>query len=322
MKRCPLLCLLALVTFAASGCRPAPSAATTPRPPAATLTEAEEPTQTPATGPAHTATPTPQPPAGILTEAIEPTQTPAAGPAHTATASPQPPAATPTEAAAPTQTPAAAPALTPEMPGLLARLTWLGHASFLLDGPPAIYIDPTSLGAGPPLADIILISHEHDDHFAPRILEQISVPETVIVTSQRVAERLGKMEGIEGEVRALQPGEQTTVGEVRIETVPAYNIEKSFHPKANGNLGFIVTWNGERLYFAGDTDHIPEMAGIECDVALLPIGGTYTMDVQEAARAAADIGPRVAVPMHIRSADPEQFRELCACEVVIMEQGP
>jgi L-ascorbate metabolism protein UlaG (beta-lactamase superfamily) len=206
------------------------------------------------------------------------------------------------------------------MPDLLGHLALLGHAGFLLDGPPAIYIDPTNLGAEQPPADIILISHEHQDHFSPRTLEQISKPETVIVTSHRVAERLEKTEGVGGEVRALQPGEATTVGEVKIETVPAYNIEKSFHPKAAGNLGFIVTWGGERLYFAGDTDHIPEMADIECDVALLPIGGTYTMDVQEAARAAADIGPRVAVPMHIRSADPEQFRDLCDCKVVIMEQ--
>ena len=128
------------------------------------------------------------------------------------------------------------------------------------------------------------------------------------------------MEGVAGEVQALQPGERVTVGKVEIETVPAYNITKSYHPKTSGGLGFIVTWRGERLYFAGDTDRIPEMADIECDVALLPIGGTYTMDVEEAAQAATDIGPKVAVPMHTRSADPEEFRNLCDCEVVIMEE--
>lgn len=122
-----------------------------------------------------------------------------------------------------------------------------------------------------------------------------------------------------GEVRALQPGEQTIVGDVVIEAVPAYNISKSYHPRSAGYLGFVVTFGGERLYFADDTDHIPEMADIRCDVALLPIGGTYTMDVEEAAQAAADIGPRVVVPMHMRSADPEEFRRLCDCEVVLME---
>jgi L-ascorbate metabolism protein UlaG (beta-lactamase superfamily) len=198
-------------------------------------------------------------------------------------------------------------------------LHWLGHASFRLDGPPTIYIDPTSLGSEQPQADVILISHEHDDHYSPSTLKQISGPETVIVTSQRVAARLEKVDGIEGQVWALQPGERTTVGEVGIETVPAYNVNKSYHPKSAGNLGFIVTWRGERLYFAGDTDRIPEMAEVQCDVALLPIGGTYTMGVEQAAQAAADIGPRVAVPMHKRNADPEQFRSLCDCQVVVME---
>ena len=233
-----------------------------------------------------------------------------------AAAPPQSPTATPTKAVAPTHTPVAEPISAGELPNLIGSLHWLGHASFRLDGPPVIYIDPTSLEAAPPQADIILISHEHQDHFSPPILKQISRPETVIVASQRVAD---KLKGVEGEVRALKPGERTTVGEVEIETVPAYNIDKSFHPKTAGNLGFIVTLGGERLYFAGDTDHIPEMADIQCDVALLPIGGTYTMDVKEAAAAAADIGPRVAVPMHERSADPEQFRELCDCEVIILE---
>ena len=86
-----------------------------------------------------------------------------------------------------------------------------------------------------------------------------------------------------------------------------------------GGLGFVVTWDGDRLYFAGDTDHIPEMAEIDCEVALLPIGGKYTMDVEEAVQAAAAIVPQVAVPMHARSADPKQFRSLCDCTVVLVE---
>jgi len=205
---------------------------------------------------------------------------------------------------------------------LLGHLHWLGHASFRFDGPPTIYLDPTSVGSDKPAADIILISHEHSDHYAPAALKQISRPETVIVTNPRVAALLEKEKGIEGQVRALQPGERVTVGEVEIEAVPAYNVGKSHHPQAAGGLGFIVTWGGERLYFAGDTSRIPEMSDIDCDVALLPIDGTYTMDAAEAAQAAADIKPKVAVPMHMRSADPEQFRSLCGCRVVIMEVEP
>ena len=229
--------------------------------------------------------------------------------------------ATPTEAVEPTPIPVTEPAPAADLPRLLESLHLLGHASFLLDGPPTIYIDPTVLGDEPPPADLILISHEHQDHYAPAILRQIAGPQTVLVTSQGVAELLEKEQGIAGEVRALKPGEQTVVGEVQIQGVPAYNVAKSYHPKEAGNLGFIVTWSDESLYFAGDTDHIPEMADIQCDVALLPIGGTYTMDVKEAAQAAAEIGPRVAVPMHMRGADPEAFRDLCDCQVIILEEG-
>jgi L-ascorbate metabolism protein UlaG (beta-lactamase superfamily) len=240
------------------------------------------------------------------------------GSGPTSTATPPPAVATPTEAGGPAQAPSPEPPVASDLPRLLEHLHWLGHASFRLDGPPTIYFDPTSLGGEESQADIILISHLHDDHYSPNILKKISTPETVIVISQLMTARL-EGDGVPGEVRGLKPGEKTTIGEVEIETVPAYNIDKSYHPKEAEHLGFIVTWQGERLYFAGDTDRIPEMAGVDCDVALLPIGGTYTMDAEEAAQAAADIGPKVAVPMHTRSADPEEFRNLCDCEVVIVE---
>jgi L-ascorbate metabolism protein UlaG (beta-lactamase superfamily) len=115
------------------------------------------------------------------------------------------------------------------------------------------------------------------------------------------------------------------VGEVEIEAVPAYNVNKSYHPKQAGHVGFIVTVGGERIYFAGDTDRIPEMASVRCDVALLPVGGTYTMDAEDAAQAAADIRPKVAVPMHWGAgvigtrADAERFRSLYGGRVVILE---
>ena len=207
-----------------------------------------------------------------------------------------------------------------EMPAILGRLHWLGHASFRLDGPPTIYFDPRGLGNDAPPADIILISHGHDDHFSPSDLKAIGVPEAVIITTPGIATRLEGAGVTYDEVRAVQPGERITVGDVEIETVPAYNIDKSYHPKDAGHLGFIVTQQGERLYFAGDTDRIPEMSSIECDVALLPVGGTYTMDVEEAAQAAADIGPQVAVPMHDRGADLNAFSDLCECPVVVMEK--
>jgi len=203
--------------------------------------------------------------------------------------------------------------------GLLERLHWLGHASFRLDGPPTIYFDPWKLKGHCPQADVILISHEHHDHCSPKDVERVSGPGTVVVASRGAAKKL------RGNVCALRPGERTAVGEVEIEAVPAYNVKKSFHPRQAEHVGFIVTVGGECLYFAGDTDRIPEMADVRCDVALLPVGGTYTMAAEEAAQAAADIGPKVAVPMHYGAgvvgtrADAERFRSLCNCEVVILE---
>ena len=203
--------------------------------------------------------------------------------------------------------------------GLLGRLHWLGHASFRLDGPPTIYLDPWRLKGRLPQADVILISHDHHDHCSPDDVKRISGPGTVIVASATAAIKL------RGDVRALRPGERTTVGEVEIEAVPAYNVKKSYHPRQAGHVGFIVTVGGERLYFAGDTDRIPEMVDITCDVALLPVGGTYTMDAAEAAAAAADIEPRVAVPMHWGAGvagtrdDAERFRSLYDGQVAILE---
>jgi L-ascorbate metabolism protein UlaG (beta-lactamase superfamily) len=203
---------------------------------------------------------------------------------------------------------------------LLENLHWLGHASFRLDGPPTIYFDPWNLKGQPPQADIILISHEHHDHCSPDDVRRISGAGTVTVASSGAAKEL------RGNVRTLRPGERTTVKGVEIEAVPAYNVGKRYHPRRAQHVGFVVTVGGERLYFAGDTDYIPEMSNIRCDVALLPVGGTYTMDAEKAAQAAIDIRPKVAVPMHYGAgvvgtrADAERFRSLYDGEVIILEE--
>lgn len=203
---------------------------------------------------------------------------------------------------------------------LLERLHWLGHDSFRLDGPPTIYFDPLNLKGQPPLADLILISHEHHDHCSPDDVERIRGPKTTIVASAGVARKLGHG------VRVVRPGDRVTIGGVEIEAVPAYNVNKRYHPREAGHVGFIVTIGGERVYFAGDTDRIPEMAGFRCDVALLPVGGTYTMTAEEAALAASDIQPLVAVPMHWGAgivgsrADAERFCSLYKGKTVILEE--
>ncbi len=173
------------------------------------------------------------------------------------------------------------------------NLRWLGHDSFLLRaGGKIIYFDPFQLGPGLPPADIICISHAHYDHCSPADVLTIQQPTTLIVTETQAAAKL------KGKIITLAPGERCEVEGVTIETVPAYNTNKQFHPQSNSWLGFILTVDGVRVYHAGDTDYIPEMKNIRADIALLPVSGTYVMTAGEAARAALAIGPRIAVPMH------------------------
>jgi L-ascorbate metabolism protein UlaG (beta-lactamase superfamily) len=207
---------------------------------------------------------------------------------------------------------------------LAKRLTWLGHDSFRLDGPKYIYFDPWKLAQGLPQADIVFVSHEHGDHCSPADVKKISGPDTVVVASRTAAPSLA------GDVRVMVPGDTLTIGEIEIEAVPAYNVNKfrapgmPFHPQSALHNGYVVMVNGERIYFAGDTDHIPEMADIRCDVALLPVSGTYVMTAEEAAEAARTIRPKVAVPMHYGAgvagsvSDAERFKELYGGEVIIL----
>jgi L-ascorbate metabolism protein UlaG (beta-lactamase superfamily) len=204
------------------------------------------------------------------------------------------------------------------MADLLEGITWLGHASFRIKAPQGvIYIDPWKLKDGEP-ADLILITHGHHDHFSPEDVAKIRTADTMVVSVADVTRRL------RGNVKTVKAGDKLTVRGVQIEVVPAYNPAKQFHPKAAGGVGYIITAGGRRIYHAGDTDAIPEMAGIQSDVALLPAGGTYTMTASEAAQVANRIKPGVAVPMHWGTvvgsrADAEAFRNQCEVPVEILE---
>ena len=192
-----------------------------------------------------------------------------------------------------------------------AGLHWLGQSAFRIDGPPVVYVDPFRLRDGLPKADIILITHAHADHCSPADVAKIRTAKTVVVGARDVAAKLP------APVEVIAPGETRTVMGVRIRAVPAYNVGKAYHPAAAGNVGYLIAVGGVTYYHAGDTDFIPEMAGLAPDVALLPVGGTYTMDAAEAARAARAIKPRVAVAMHFGSvvgsdADARRFAALLA----------
>ncbi len=214
------------------------------------------------------------------------------------------------------------------MADLLEGITWLGHDSFRIKAPEGvIYIDPWKLRDAEP-ADLILITHEHHDHFSADDVKKIRKPYTTIVSVAAVTQQLiGTPYPLlgEGDVRTVKPGDTLTVKGITVEAVPAYNPAKQFHPKAAGHVGFIITAGGRRIYHAGDTDVIPEMANIQADVALLPVGGKYTMNASEAAQAANQIKPKVAVPMHWGGgvigtrADAEAFKKACKVPVEILE---
>ncbi len=203
-----------------------------------------------------------------------------------------------------------------EGPDMLANVHWLGHASIKITGEKVIYVDPYEIKGGEE-ADLILITHGHSDHLSPSDIAKIRGEQTVFVLPTTTKHSL------KGHIELMKPGDEITVAGVKIRTVPAYNLNKKFHPRDQGNVGYIFTTGGVTYYHAGDTDLIPEMEGIKVDVAFLPVGGTYTMDADEAARAAALIKPKVAVPIHwgkiVGSAqDARHFQEKAGCEVRIL----
>ncbi len=174
---------------------------------------------------------------------------------------------------------------------------WLGHDTFRIDAEKVIYTDPFRLKAKDtlPKADIILVTHDHYDHCSPEDVRKIMKPTTVVVTSLSCALRL------RGEVsaRIVRRGQTTQIDSIGIEAVPAYNIGKQYHPLEKDGVGYVITVQGKRLYFAGDTDHIPEMRDLKnINIAFLPVSGTYVMTAEEAAHAALEIKPDVAIPMH------------------------
>ncbi len=201
----------------------------------------------------------------------------------------------------------------------LKQIHWLGHDAFLIAGRRVIYIDPYKIEFAGEVADIILITHDHPDHCSPDDVKWLRKGETVIVMPPSCADKF------KGDVRTVKPGDTLTIKGVTIDVVPAYNIGKPFHPREAGGVGYIVTTvEGIRIYHAGDTDLIPEMEQVKADVALLPVGGIYTMDAGEAAQAANKIKPKLAIPMHWGTVvgsrqDAERFRELCAVEVKILK---
>jgi L-ascorbate metabolism protein UlaG (beta-lactamase superfamily) len=188
-------------------------------------------------------------------------------------------------------------------------IKWLGHASFQIRAEgKTIYVDPHE-GEYSEKADLILVTHSHSDHCDASKIQKVRNKETVIIAPEDCFSKIG------GSVNALKPGEETTFGNIRIKAVEAYNYKrfrspgKPFHPKGYG-VGYLITAEDKTVYHVGDSDFIPEMRQLgHVDVALLPSGGTYTMDNAEAAEAAFAINPEIAIPMHRWDTNPEGFKK-------------
>jgi len=192
------------------------------------------------------------------------------------------------------------------------EIFWLGHASFKIKmfSGRIIYLDPYNIKNGEEKADIIVSSHSHGDHFSRSDIKKLWKDDTILLGPVSIADILIKFDG-----QALEIGEEFAYKDFTIELFPAYTIKKGTHPKSNNWVGTIIESAGKSVYHAGDTERIPEMkelANRKITVALLPCGGTYTMDFEEATDAALDIQPEIVVPMHNWEKDLNPFRELMA----------
>ncbi|MFN3909867.1 MAG: MBL fold metallo-hydrolase [Candidatus Anstonellaceae archaeon] len=183
------------------------------------------------------------------------------------------------------------------------KITCFAHASVLLSFKELnFYIDPYVVAKNSPPADAIFHTHDHFDHLV--------VPKSILKATTKIISRGGKIPSIE-----INVGDTIKVFGIDVKAVDAYNVNKPFHPKGFG-CGFIFTFptmpKTTRIYIAGDTDIIEEMKNYSCDVAILPIGGTYTMNCDEAAQAASIINPKLVIPYHYNylnetKADPKEF---------------
>lgn len=204
---------------------------------------------------------------------------------------------------------------------MLDKITWLGHDGFKINASQTIYIDPFDLKGELEPADVICITHDHYDHCSPGDVAKILREDTIIIAAENCRGKL------KGDVRWVRPGDKVTIKDLTVEAIPAYNVNKKFHPREAGGVGYILSVDSSKIYHAGDSDPIPEMEGLDVDIAMLPVSGVYVATAEEAVEAANMINPKTVIPMHYGSivgsrADAERFKELWPGEVVIMEPQP
>lgn len=184
---------------------------------------------------------------------------------------------------------------------MLENIEVLCHSSIRINGGKVIYIDPFKIDKNYNDADIIFITHDHYDHYSEEDIDKVKKNDTVVVAPEELLTKLLRKGFRQDYIITVEPEENDMVEGIKFETVPAYNTNKQFHPKANGWVGYIIEIKGVRYYIAGDTDITEENKKVKCDVAFVPVGGTYTMDFKEAAYFINEIKPKIAIPVHYGS---------------------
>ncbi len=177
-----------------------------------------------------------------------------------------------------------------------------------------IYIDPLGIDGEKHDADFILITHDHYDHFSPEDIRKVAKADSVLVVPEKMRNKAQGVADTVGKIETVKPAVYHEINGLEFETVSAYNILKPFHPKSAEWVGYVLRIDGKRIYIAGDTDATKEAKAVKCDIALVPVGGTYTMDAKKAAELVNTIRPDIAVPVHYgsivgRPSDGEAFAE-------------
>lgn len=184
---------------------------------------------------------------------------------------------------------------------LINEITINEHSSIRIGGEKVLYFDPFKVKDAVHDADVIFFTHDHFDHFSPEDLAKVAKADTVYVAPKTTKKALKKANITDKNCTFMKPDREEEVCGITVRSVPAYNPAKQFHPKENEWLGYVVEIGGIRVYVCGDMDDTPEGRAVDCDIVLVPCGGTYTMDPKEAAAFVNALKPKTAIPTHYGS---------------------
>ena len=184
---------------------------------------------------------------------------------------------------------------------MLENIEVLCHSSIKINKEKIMYIDPFRINKNYNDADIIFITHDHYDHYSEEDIDKIKKQDTIIVAPKKLFTKILEKGFEKDNIITVEPNKKYNVKGINFETIPAYNINKQFHPKENAWVGYIIKLEGVKYYIAGDTDITPENKEVKCDVAFVPVGGTFTMNYKEAAELVNEIKPKIAIPIHYGS---------------------